>query len=164
MRCLSEKLVYITVHEDRWSPRIAGSPDRRIAVCAAILAAVFAIAFVAKLTTFNELAGVIAASGLVARPAAHEIAVGVLASEALLVTLLIAPRTRRFGFYAAAVVASLFGAYHGWRMHEGIGVPCTCFGPLFKLSAPAGLALCAGLAILAHIGLVPSSPSSLKTP
>ena len=117
---------------------------------APLLVAVLGAAFVSKLLALDELRGVIVATGMFSPGAARGVAALVLVTEGATILALLRPGTRPLGYLLASILFSAFAAYHGWRLKEGIGVPCTCFGTLFKMTSPVGLGLCLVLATLSQ--------------
>ena len=115
-----------------------------------VVVAVLGIALASKLMALDELRGVIVATGLFSPSAARFVTALVLLAESATILALLRSGTRPLGFLLASGVFSAFAAYHGWRLKEGIGVPCTCFGTLFKMTSPVGLALCLLLATLSQ--------------
>jgi hypothetical protein len=69
------------------------------------------------------------------------IAVLVVAIELFIALSLVWKHDQDLGWVGTMIAASIFAAYHGWRMIMGLTAPCNCFGALFTISAPAGIAM-----------------------
>ena len=129
-----------------------------------LLSLTFLTSALAKTRSFSELESSLAASRLVPIPWVSIAGVFLLVLEYLLSVLLFIPATRRPALYTAAIVISTFVAYTVWRWMQGIGVPCHCFGVLFKL-APWQSLLLNGilLGMTAHLLTIPTPSLSSKT-
>ena len=114
------------------------------AVCV-MLSLVFLTAAVAKTQSFRELEATLAASKLVPVLLTTQAGVFLVVTEYLLAVLLLLPITRRPALHAATILVSVFLAYSTWRWMQGIGVPCTCFGALFKMHLWQSILLNVGL-------------------
>ena len=98
-----------------------------------LLSLVFLTAAIAKTTAFRELEATLAASKLVPVLLTSQAGVLLVVTEYLVALLLLIPKTRQPALNAAIVLCSVFIAYSTWRWMQGISVPCTCFGALFKM-------------------------------
>ena len=98
-------------------------------------------ATIAKGSTIHEFAGVLVASGLFDKEYVYLIAKIIVGMEFAMAVLLIAKFQQPHVFRASGILFSLFAAFHAWNWHEGIGVPCSCFGPWFKIPSSVGLVL-----------------------
>jgi len=118
-----------------------------------ILALIFFAAAVGKALTLEEFFDVLEASQLVKGQLIPSIAVTLIALELALAVLLCIPRSRALALQGAFVLSLLFLGYSIWRLINHIGVPCSCFGPLFKHSPVSSLVL-AGLMTVASYWLL----------
>jgi len=111
-----------------------------------------AIAALAKISSIKQLQGVIVASGLLPTTWAPLMSYGVIASEAACVVSWVVGFHR--GSYAGAfVLYSTFAAFHCWDLIHGIGVPCNCFGILYKIPTPLGLGLALAMMLISAASL-----------
>lgn len=117
-----------------------------------LIAAVFAVTATLKILSFDETLGSIDKSLIVPPSLVPTVGVLVVASEILIVILLLAKRTRRLGLSLALGLSSIFVGYAVWRQKMGVIAPCACFGKLFLMtpiqSGLLALALAVGSAIL----------------
>ena len=97
------------------------------------LSMVFLAAAIAKTMSFRELEATLAASKLVPVLLTTQAGVLLVVTEYLVALLLPIPKTRQPALNAATVLCNVFIAYSTWRWMQGISVPCSCFGALFKL-------------------------------
>ncbi len=97
------------------------------------LSMVFLAAAIAKTMSFRELEATLAASKLVPVLLTSQAGVLLVVTEYLVALLLLIPKTRQPALNAAIVLCSVFIAYSTWRWMQGISVPCSCFGALFKM-------------------------------
>ena len=111
------------------------------------LSMVFLAAAVAKTMSFRELEATLAASKLVPVLLTRQAGMLLIVTEYLVSLLLIFPKTRQPTLNVAATLCSVFIAYSTWRWQQGISVPCTCFGALFRLEPWQSILLNTGLLI-----------------
>ena len=98
------------------------------------LSMVFLAAAVAKTMSFRELEATLAASKLVPVLLTRQVGILLIVVEYLASMLLLLPKTRQPALHVAALLCSVFTAYSTWRWMQGITIPCTCFGTIFKLN------------------------------
>lgn len=103
-----------------------------------LIAVVFSTAAFAKSRSFGEFEATLKASHLVPTIALSMLANAIIALEfsiALgILTPLLQPVLRRVCLHLASLLSCTFISYSIWRWHEGIAVPCHCFGAIFRLS------------------------------
>lgn len=110
-------------------------------VATVLLAAPLLVAAGFKLDDQQNFRDVIQASKLAPIEAIDFISWSVPIIEILIAFALAIPRFRVLGLRSAVWMYAFYAAYNGWRIIRGIGVPCSCFGPLFTISPAAVLAL-----------------------
>lgn len=85
------------------------------------------------------------------------------ATELLIAALLVAPRTRRAGFLASAVLLTVFTGYLAAMQLFYTGLPCSCGGIIQQLSWPVHTALNILLVGLAGLNFYCNNRGMLKT-
>jgi len=113
-----------------------------------IISILLLISASAKLLSINEFYAVLVASGLFDKQLAVPFAKIFIALEFLTSILLYFKVLPKLILNGCALLFSTFAAYHAWNWFQGIGVPCTCFGALFKMPSQAGFILNLGLVTL----------------
>ncbi len=123
-----------------------------------IIALILTLSALSKLEAMSQLRDTLIASYVVPRNLAEYGAKFIVASELAVVIGLGFSFSRRLALIAATILFAIFSAYNIWRITQGIRVPCSCFGALFKLPPAASLVMSLGLLGLAsHVaaGLEP---------
>lgn len=112
---------------------------------ASLLALVLGWAGLAKAADLDRLAETFYAFELAPQSVATPMALLVVALEIGASVSLIVPRWRRIGFGAAFVLGGTFLGFNLWKLISGADVPCTCFGPIYRM--PTWLACAIDLVI-----------------
>ena len=141
-----------------------GSHSIRIQLALCILISlIFMIAAIAKTIGYREMEATLAASRLVPVPAVPTVAASLLSLEYILSFLILVPLTRRTALHSTTILVSSFLAYSTWRSLQGIGIPCSCFGVIFKLELWQSVLLnVLLLVILAYLLTTSSAPKHYR--
>ncbi len=140
----------ITLQKTRRFPFGAGAFTQFLARL--LLAGVFATAAIAKLQSFSQFERTLDASRLIPTGLIPTIGHSLIALELTIALGLLVPFLQptllRVSLRLAMLLSATFLSYSGWRLVERIPVPCSCFGPLFKMTPPESILLNLGLLLI----------------
>jgi uncharacterized membrane protein YphA (DoxX/SURF4 family) len=123
-----------------------------------LLAFVFLVAGAVKIYSIDQARDTIATAHLVPPGSEQAVAVILIALELAAGIGLLIPNHYRASLYLALGLSSLFTSFSVWKWYRDIPIPCSCFGPLFKLTPIQSLAF--DLVLLALVGVLLSDPAS----
>ncbi|HLK61524.1 MAG TPA: MauE/DoxX family redox-associated membrane protein [Chthonomonadaceae bacterium] len=110
-----------------------------------ILAVTFLFAACAKWLQLSQFVGTLTASGLVSLSLAPFVSILIIVMELTAGIGLLIPSLRTQALYVLLMLLPAFLFYSIWRQVQHIEVPCSCFGPLFKIDPIPSALLDAGL-------------------
>lgn len=99
-----------------------------------IVGLTYLLAAVSKLHTIDQVAEMLHTSKLLSRLLSTWAAYLIVTLESLVALGCLMHRTRVAALSLAALLSGMFVAFAVWRIVADIRVPCSCFGPLFKMS------------------------------
>jgi hypothetical protein len=105
----------------------------------AVLASIWLLAAATKTTALDELAEMIKVIFPMVGNGGLIVALLLIATEALIGLSLLFRRTSELGIKLSICVSMAFLAVNVIRYQANLGVPCSCFGPIYKLG-PAPMA------------------------
>lgn len=117
-----------------------------------LLASVFVTAATAKLQSFEQFDRTLNASRLIPVGLTSTVGYSLIALEFTVALCLLVPflqpALQKMSLQMAMLLSATFLSYSGWRIVERIPVPCSCFGPLFKMTPPESILLNLGLLLI----------------
>lgn len=124
-----------------------------------VLGAVFLGATaVLKLQSPDSLAIFLTSASLAPPSIAIAMAYGVIAVELILAGMLLSSKSSVAAARFASMFACVLTGVNLWRLIGGVHAPCSCLGPLYKLTVLQSLALSSALAIFMALTLRSCSP------